>query len=785
MALKRGSAEARVLIEGEETVSKIVEDVKRKVATMADATRKNTEATKALREGWRMTATGISSVINLAQQAAQAAQAIGEHAREGARSLEVSARFTRLFAADLGGAEGVMGRLVEASRGAMDETSVKEYALQTRRMGMDIDQTATLLELAGKMSAETGQTYAEAADVMFKAIATGESGALKAIGIQIDLEKNIGAVAREWGVSAEAIDQSTRAQINYNEVAKQGMAALGEVDVSPVISNIDRVGAAYNNQISSMQELLADTIVDLMEVDRLFNRFRNLGIIDAATEAAGAMGFTLWRTATWFVPESMRTEDINSAVGAFESVQNNADNAAKALENAAKANIEAAEASGVLTEALTAEERAQRVHAQALRDAVTGEIESREATLQNTIAKAEYAQELGHLVLAEELFAQASQIATTTQDGEAEATRLATQAIVIKNRAMIELLETQLLMSEVELALGTDPKLEGYLPISPGEIAQLQSRIDVLKTHLSQVMTPEDLLVSPSGQPTRGRPARGGAARDDAAERERLQLVERFQQAREYYEERARLEKEAAVEQRQEVDEAIRASQEKVKAQADAYKELMNAVTETSRQGLSDSISMMGQLGGEFEQLGFGVSNAASIVVGEVDRMNAAIRDFAEQGRSSGEAWEANAGAITSASGRIVAGMIKDTTSQAVVLSAFELAAGFASLGALNPVAATNHFIASALYAGVAGMSAAGGGASGGTGAGRGGRTAPRTASLGPAPARDEKKATAITINMSGAMVHGGNQQQFIRTLASEIQKETGAQQAPPDFMMG
>ena len=38
---------------------------------------------------------------------------------------------------------------------------------------------------------------------------------------------------------------------------------------------------------------------------------------------------------------------------------------------------------------------------------------------------------------------------------------------------------------------------------------------------------------------------------------------------------------------------------------------------------------------------------------------------------------------------------------------------------------------------------------------------------------------------MSGAMVHGGNQQQFIRTLASEIQKETGAQQAPPDFMMG
>ena len=77
MALRRGSAEARVLIEGEENVSKIVEDVKRKVATMADATRKNTEATKALREGWRMTATGISSVINLAQQAAQAAQAIG------------------------------------------------------------------------------------------------------------------------------------------------------------------------------------------------------------------------------------------------------------------------------------------------------------------------------------------------------------------------------------------------------------------------------------------------------------------------------------------------------------------------------------------------------------------------------------------------------------------------------------------------------------------------------------------------------------------------------------
>ena len=597
MALRRGSAEARVLIEGEENVSKIVEDVKRKVATMADATRKNTEATKALREGWRMTATGISSVINLAQQAAQAAKAIGEHAREGARSLEVSARFTRLFAADLGGAEGVMGRLVEASRGAMDETSVKEYALQTRRMGMDIDQTATLLELAGKMSAETGQTYAEAADVMFKAIATGESGALKAIGIQIDLEKNIGAVARGWGVSAEAIDQSTRAQINYNEVAKQGMAALGEVDVSPVISNIDRVGAAYNNQISSMQEHLAQVVVGFMDLDSVLRGFQGRGVMANLTTAVSAIGSGLQEPLRWLGFAEMEMGDLDSAYG---QLQRSLNEAAEAQGRSTDATRNATGAAAENAVGLTAQDRAVRTHEKALKDAVEATIRDREATLANTIAKAEYAQELGHLVLAEELFTQASQIATTTQDGEAEATRLATQAIVIKNRAMIELLETQLLMSEVELAMGTDPKLEGYLPISPGEIAQLRSRIDVLKTHLSQVMTPENLLVSPSGQPTRGRPTRGGAARDYAAERERLQLVERFQQAREYYEERARLEKEAAVEQRQEVDEAIRASQEKVKAQADAYKELMNAVTETSRQGLSDSISMMGQLGGEF-----------------------------------------------------------------------------------------------------------------------------------------------------------------------------------------
>ena len=770
MALRRGSAEARVLIEGEENVSKIVEDVKRKVATMADATNKNAQATERLRKGWRQTSQGVRSVIGNAQIAAHALVAMAEAARAGAQSLGMAARFSDVFASSIGGAQGVMDRLVEASRGAMDDTSVQQYALQTRRMGMDIDQTATLLELAGKMSAETGQTYAEAADVMFKAIATGESGALKAIGIQIDLEKNIGAVARQWRLSAESISPAIRAQINYNEVAKQGMAALGDVDVSPVIENIDRMAAEYQSNVSRMQETWARFVNKMFE----FKDFdpRPDWWPDAPSFGVGKMTLTDEQMKSLRTPIQILADtgaEAREAANAWENFWFMVDKTADVVQSA--------------SDHLTDAERAMGMHTRALRSAIDAEIANREVTLANTIAKAEYAQELGHLVLAEELFTQASQIATTTQDGEAEATRLATQAIIIKNRAMIELLETQLLMSEVELAIGTDPKLEGYLPISPGEIAQLQSRIDVLKTHLSQVMTPEDLLVSPSGQPTRGRPTRGGAARDDAAERERLQLVERFQQAREYYEERARLEKEAAVEQRQEVDEAIRASQEKVKAQADAYKELMNAVTETSRQGLSDSISMMGQLGGEFEQLGFGVSNAASIVVSEVDRMNTAIADFAEEGRSSGEAWEANTAAMISSGGALAAGFIKDTAAKASVLSAFEFASGVAALFT-NPAAATNHFLASALYAGVAGMSYAGG-ASGGTGAGRGGRTAPRTASLGPAPARDEKKATAITINMSGAMVHGGNQQQFIRTLASEIQKETGAQQAPPDFMMG
>ena len=756
MALRRGSAEARVLIEGEENVSKIVEDVKRKVATMADATRKNTEATKALREGWRMTATGISSVINLAQQAAQAAQAVGDALKEGARSNELNSRFMREYAGAIGGAAGALDSLKAASMGALDTSAVQEFAMRARRMGLDVEQMAKLLNLATKMSVEAGESVKESADKLLQAVNTGESGALRQIGILINLEQHIGQYAKSFGGSAEAMRPAIKAQLNYNEILRAGQQALGDVDAGGAIAEVNKLNAAWFEVESTLKGVLAAQVMAGLK------GFREFTLSDMPTALAGLseiIGLGDQMAVTYGkgnLPDAlMRTsQETDGAVQSLRDLNNEVDRA-----------IEAARML----------KRAEEDHAKVLREMVTAEIESREITLQNTIAKAEYAQELGHLVLAEELFTQASQIATTTQDGEAEATRLATQAIVIKNRELIQLLNTQILLNEAELE---------FVPAA--ERPLLQSRIDVAKARLEEAMTPIEMRATPGFQaPTRGRPTRGGAARDDAAERIKAELAA-FKEAKAAGAEAAAAAmKQEAVQSREMIDEAIRASQEKVKAQADAYKELMNAVTETSRQGLSDSISMMGQLGGEFEQLGFGVSNAASIVVSEVDRMNAAIRDFAEQGRSSGEAWEANAGAITSASGRIVAGMIKDTTSQAVVLSAFELAAGFASLGALNPVAATNHFIASALYAGVAGMSAAGGGASGGTGAGRGGRTAPRTASLGPAPARDEKKATAITINMSGAMVHGGNQQQFIRTLASEIQKETGAQQAPPDFMMG
>lgn len=71
--------------------------------------------------------------------------------------------------------------------------------------------------------------------------------------------------------------------------------------------------------------------------------------------------------------------------------------------------------------------------------------------------------------------------------------------------------------------------------------------------------------------------------------------------------------------------------------------------------------------------------------------------------------------AAIAAVGQFAAGFIKNETARAVVSSAVELAAGFASLGYGDVFGAPNHFASSAIYAGVAGMSAASGSGKGGS----------------------------------------------------------------------
>ena len=130
---------------------------------------------------------------------------------------------------------------------------------------------------------------------------------------------------------------------------------------------------------------------------------------------------------------------------------------------------------------------------------------------------------------------------------------------------------------------------------------------------------------------------------------------------------------------------------------------------------------------------------------------------------------------IAAASGKMVAGIIKDQRAQAIIMALVEQAEAWGAFARYDYVSFGAHMASSALWGTIAGTSGGGGGrggggASGGAG-GRGARETPRVPNEAPP---DGPTFNPITIHISGGTYLGTDAEKTGRALAQMVDRHRG-----------
>ena len=167
--------------------------------------------------------------------------------------------------------------------------------------------------------------------------------------------------------------------------------------------------------------------------------------------------------------------------------------------------------------------------------------------------------------------------------------------------------------------------------------------------------------------------------------------------------------------------------------------------------------------------LGAALENALSVSESSISSMVEQSARMSKAGATSSQQFAALAPQIANATGALALGFIDSEIGKASVLAIMETAAGFAALG-VNPIGAAHHFTAAALYAGVAGLTAAGVMKGGGGGGGKSKNTQQSKASASvPTPEGVTKEQAApvqVVVNFTGSTIVGSDEARLQRDMS-------------------
>ena len=783
--MKREKAEALIVVRGKDELTKLAQSISkemdkaaRSAGKVGDANKKTSKSMLTAGERAALFATGLQASIAIAKQVGAAVQAIAVHVREGAIATETFARFNKQMADEVGGAERAHERLVEAARSGIDNTSIEKFALSAKRAGLDVEQTARLLDLAGKLSIETGKSVKDSAEDMFKAVSAGRVRTLQSLGVNIDLTKALKDQADAWGVSTASLDQGTKVQIRYNDVVKAAGEALDNIDTDTAIQEVNELETAWDNLVSTMQEGAAAAFVAttssidyfmeaisgfdgdevVAQFDRMADIRRRLRQAKQIQDDLAAKGSTVAEEINRQVAQAMTMLANDQWVEANRTwaarILTDLERSGRLIKIQGEAAQQLAAELGIQTKAekqstevVEGASKARENHLRLLKETVEALDVKRHATVASLSTQAAMADQMGKTGLATELWAKALKATETAHIDLTSRVDLLYSAARRQNNEFIKAIQIQ---AEMARALG-----------NTAEAGALEAQL-------------AGLLTGDTGNRKR-KPRRGGGKakpEEDHGEdlattlaRERLRIKQETVTHMEKIRERDR---KLAEEDRQRELEDHGAFLAMLEERERAVDRLMEAQARLARGSLSAAASFASS----FDGAAANVANASSIIVDQMTQVKATVKAFEDAGMDAASGYKAAVPGMIAAGGQLVAGFASDQQSKATILAVMEGAAAIASFATQDYWGGAMHTAAAIQYGLIAGGvigQAKGGGGGGGRSKSLG---APNLGNVGPPRPEGEKSGQTIVVNLDGATIIGANRKQAGRDLAKLIKGE-------------
>ena len=175
----------------------------------------------------------------------------------GEKADNVAAR----FAATAGATAGLLRQMKEATAGLVEETDLQVIANRFTRLGVPIEQTVRLLDLATKAAVDQGREVLEVSKILETAV-RGETTALMEIGVNIDETGRL--VAKYAEETGRATAEISKMEARLKVALPAALQALGEqfdaVNVDDFTLDMQQAKTATADLLSDMQSQSAKAV---------------------------------------------------------------------------------------------------------------------------------------------------------------------------------------------------------------------------------------------------------------------------------------------------------------------------------------------------------------------------------------------------------------------------------------------------------------------------------------------------------------------------------------------
>lgn len=751
---RQDEAEATIRIVGEDLVTDKAKKAEKQVEKIGD---KADEVAKGplsrMRAG--MDALGATMLFTEINQGAELASKAFQTLSAGWAELKQAASersVANTFAAAFGSGADAIERLQAATSGMLSDNALQQLGAQGARAGLSIEQVAKLLDSSTRAAMASGKDVAETAQVFLKSTIEGNDEATKQLGVLVNLGTAQAEYARGLGLTADKLTTAQKAQASLAEITRQTDAAFKSATGDEAINRLSKVEAKWENIKSAIRGAALDLTVGLPDTaDKLADAMRKVQAAAEKIKADQATGGDYSRANIVKVEQALfsairTSEDYSRVRQLVASIEARA----VEIENAALDAMFAKRAAWLAQIAEVA--AAEKARVKALTDEVAKEDEARYAAVEHARQLALVADAMGSSEQAGDRWTAVLQALGAAHQNATDDVLSFYGAIKSSNNEMAKAIE-----------------LEAELAAAAGDIAGA----DALRAQALGVVTGDGGGSKPS---TSGR---GGGARKSKLDTEleanakataagQQKLVDDMWALRAAAEQNAL---ELHDRMRAEQDAKDMAALEELVAAHQQAQDEMIASRVAGFDALSGSILGLRDALGEIDGISLdGLAAAAQNMNPLLDQFDA----LASATNQSKSAMTSGALGIAAASGRMVAGIIKDQKAQAIIMSLVEQAEAWGSFARMDYVGFGAHMVSSALWGAVAGTGGGARSAGGGGSAGAGGRAMRDVARVPNEPTPAGPQFAPITIHISGGTYLGTDAERTGRELARMVDRHRG-----------